>query len=139
MVVSVPSPGIVVDETLTPTLWLADIVQRPYMKPWFEWIVYIDPLSYTVEALLATELHGRTFPCEDYNIVPFGPEYAGLPSSCSGIPAASGNFVNGDDYLSFLSYSHGNVWRNFGIIWAWWALFVGISRSSWATSFGRFG
>jgi len=35
--------------------------------------------------------------------------------------------ITGDDYLEALSYGHGHVWRNFGIILAWCILFVVLS------------
>jgi hypothetical protein len=35
--------------------------------------------------------------------------------------------VTGERYLSSLTYSADNIWRNFGIIWAFWLLFVVIT------------
>lgn len=99
------------------------------MKPWFSWIFWIDPLSYAVEGMLGTELAGRVFPCEGPNLVPSGPEYIGTPASCAGVGGAIGTSVNGSDYLRTLSFSTSNAWRNFGIIWAFWLLFVAISES----------
>lgn len=98
------------------------------MHPWFEWIFWIDPLAYAVEAMMATELADRTFECGGRNLVPFGPEYVGQPAGCSGVPGSIGRSVEGNAYLSYLSFSKSHVWRNFGIIWAFWALFVTISE-----------
>jgi ATP-binding cassette subfamily G (WHITE) protein 2 (SNQ2) len=114
----------------TEFLPLLDIIKKPSMHPWFVWIYWIDPLAYAVEAMMATELHDRVFPCEGYDIIPFGPEYAGLPSSCSGVPGSIGNSVNGSAYLKYLTFDHSHVWRNFGILWVWWFLFVAISKHS---------
>jgi len=98
------------------------------MHPWFEWMFWIDPLAYAVEAMMATELSDRTFACGGTNLVPFGPEYAGQPAGCSGVPGSIGASVEGTAYLSYLSFSKSHVWRNFGVIWAFWALFVTISE-----------
>jgi ATP-binding cassette subfamily G (WHITE) protein 2 (SNQ2) len=60
----------------------------------------------------------------------FLPQYENTDSqACSGVRGAApfANFVNGDDYLQSLSYSHSHLWRNVGIIFAWWALFVGVT------------
>ncbi|KAK9345389.1 CDR ABC transporter, partial [Lipomyces starkeyi] len=35
--------------------------------------------------------------------------------------------LTGDQYLESLRYSHAHVWRNLGIVWAWWAFFVAIT------------
>ena len=39
----------------------------PYMKPWFRWLNYINPLAYAFEALMANEFHDREFPCARYS------------------------------------------------------------------------
>ena len=39
------------------------IIPRPYMRPWFKWLTYINPLAYAFEALMANEFHAREFPC----------------------------------------------------------------------------
>ncbi|KAJ9095227.1 hypothetical protein QFC20_006704 [Naganishia adeliensis] len=101
------------------------IVQKPVMKPWFSWIMWIDPLYYAVEGMLATELRGREFSCEGPNLIPTGPGYAGGPASCAGVGGSIGTSVNGSDYLKFLRFSATTAWRNFGVIWAFWFLFVG--------------
>jgi hypothetical protein len=49
--------------------------------------------------------------------------------SCAGaigaIPGATS--LTGDEYLAALSSSHSHIWRNFGIICAWWVLFVALT------------
>lgn len=111
------------------------LIQKPQMHPWFVWIYWINPLAYGFQALLANEFHHKVIPCVAQNLVPFDPtgQFYNDPAhqSCAGVGGAiqgSGHVtINGDDYLSSLSYSHDNVWRNFGILWAWWALFVAIT------------
>lgn len=107
---------------------LLDIVQKPVMKPWFSWIMWIDPLYYAVEGMLGTELRDRVFPCEGPNLIPTGPGYAGGPASCAGVGGSIGTSVNGSEYLKFLRFSATTAWRNFGVIWAFWFIFVAASK-----------
>ncbi|TXB98205.1 hypothetical protein FocTR4_00013523 [Fusarium oxysporum f. sp. cubense] len=71
---------------------------------------------------------------------PCGPGYTNSdPQACTGVGGARPGqpYVNGDDYLASLSYSHSHIWRNFGIIWAWWILLVVITviaTSKWHSS-----
>lgn len=107
------------------------MIQKPKMHPWLGWIFWIDPLAYGFEALLANELHGQQIPCVGVNIVPGGPGYGTGEGgqACAGVGGAhvGATSVLGDDYLASLSYSHSHVWRNFGIQWAWWVLFAGLT------------
>jgi len=103
------------------------MIQKPQMHPWFEWIFWIDPLAYGFEALLSNEFHGKIIPCIGNNLIPQGPGYNdSAHQSCAGVGGAiQGNtYVTGEQYLGSLSYSHSHLWRNFGINWAWWVLFV---------------
>ncbi|KAL4990726.1 ABC-2 type transporter-domain-containing protein [Aspergillus falconensis] len=106
------------------------MIRKPEMHPWFVWIYWIDPLAYGFDALLSNEFHGKVIPCVGTNLVPAGPGYENATTqSCTGVGGSvpGQNYVTGDDYLASLSYSHSHVWRNFGILWAWWALFVVIT------------
>lgn len=114
---------------LLKTFCVTDIVQKPVMKPWFSWIMWIDPLYYAVEGMLGNELKGRVFPCEGPNLIPTGPGYVGGPGSCAGVGGSIGTSVNGSDYLKFLRFSETTAWRNFGVIWAFWFLFIAGSKS----------
>jgi ATP-binding cassette subfamily G (WHITE) protein 2 (SNQ2) len=87
----------------------------------------INPLAYALEALMANELHGRTFACTANNLIPSGGDYTTDFAACAGVPGASGITIAGDNYLRTLSYSKSHIWRNFGILWCWWILFVGIT------------
>ncbi|KAL4864413.1 hypothetical protein BDV12DRAFT_176176 [Aspergillus spectabilis] len=116
------------------------MIRKPEMHPWFVWIYWIDPLAYGFDALLSNEFHGKIIPCVGTNLVPSGPGYENATTqSCTGVGGSipGVNFVTGDDYLESLSYNHSHVWRNFGILWAWWALFVAltiIATSRWKGS-----
>ncbi|KAG9253562.1 ABC transporter [Emericellopsis atlantica] len=113
------------------------MIQKPQMHPWFVWIFWIDPLAYAFDALLSNELHGKIIPCVGPNLIPSGGDYTSAENqACAGVGGAvpGQTYIDGDAYLASLSYSHAHMWRNFGIVWAWWALFVAItifSTSRW--------
>lgn len=113
------------------------MIQKPQMHPWFSWIYWIDPLSYAFDALLSNEFHGKHIECVGTNLVPLGQSYTDpAHQSCTGVGGQTAGLTSltGDAYLGSLSYSHTHVWRNFGIVWAWWALFVGLTilaTSNW--------
>ncbi|KFY22989.1 hypothetical protein V493_06176 [Pseudogymnoascus sp. VKM F-4281 (FW-2241)] len=103
------------------------MITKPAMHPWFVWIYWIDPLAYGFSALLSNEFHGKTIPCIGQNLVPNGATYMDSAyQSCAGVGGAVQGQVTltGDQYLGSLSYSYSTMWRNFGIVWAWWCLFV---------------
>ncbi|OAA77121.1 ABC-2 type transporter [Akanthomyces lecanii RCEF 1005] len=106
------------------------MIQKPRMHDWFVWIFWIDPLSYSFDALLSNEFHNKVIPCVGNNLIPSGPSYDDAKSqACAGVggAVAGQTYIDGDAYLASLSYSHDHMWRNFGIIWAWWVLFVAIT------------
>lgn len=66
-------------------------------------------------------------PCVNNNLIPNGPGYTDLRyQSCAGVFGARQGEVtfSGDNYLGALSYYPKNIWRNFGILIAWWVFFV---------------
>lgn len=121
------------------------MIRKPDMHPWFVWIFWIDPLAYGFEAILANEFHGLTIPCVNNNLVPNGPGYLDSAfQACTGVSGAAVGAVSvtGEEYMASLSYSFDNVWRNFGILWAWWVLYVAITiifTSGWKPTNGKSG
>jgi ABC-type multidrug transport system permease subunit/ABC-type nitrate/sulfonate/bicarbonate transport system ATPase subunit len=106
------------------------MIEKPQMHPWLGWIFWINPLAYGFEALLANEFHQKVINCMSSNLIPNGPGYTDRNHmACSGVVGAvtGATSVTGEQYLDALSYSHSHVWRNFGILWAWWALFVAVT------------
>jgi ABC-type multidrug transport system permease subunit/ABC-type multidrug transport system ATPase subunit len=107
------------------------MITKPQMHPWFGWIYWINPLAYGFDALLSNEFHNKIIPCVANNLIPNGPGYENVADhqSCAGVSGAiqGNNYVTGEQYLASLSYSHNHVWRNFGILWAWWVLFVAVT------------
>ncbi|KAI9150540.1 ABC multidrug transporter atrB [Paramyrothecium foliicola] len=119
--------GFIIGATI---MYTGYMIQKPQMHPWFVWLFWIDPLAYAFDALLSNEFHNKIIPCVGNNLVPSGPGYENNDSqACAGVGGgvAGQSFVYGDDYLRSLSYSHSHLWRNFGIVWAWWVLFVAIT------------
>lgn len=98
------------------------------MHPWLVWIYWINPLAYGFESLMANEYEGATIPCAYDNLIPnYLPQYQDSTfQACAGVSGArpGATEVSGEDYLASLSYSSSNIWRNVGILFAWWALFV---------------
>ncbi len=94
------------------------VIPVAFMKPWFGWLRFLNPIFYTFEALLVNELHGQRFLC---NVIV--PAYPGLtPGSNNFVCAVPGavpgqDYVDGDRFLeSAYQYSFGHLWRNFGIL-----------------------
>ena len=107
------------------------MIAKPAMHPWFVWIYWINPMAYSFEALAANEFHDTIIPCVGPNLIPNGPGYENSAGgqSCVGVQGAmpGDTQTTGDAYLRALSYSHGHVWRNFGIVCAWWIFFVALT------------
>jgi ATP-binding cassette subfamily G (WHITE) protein 2 (SNQ2) len=106
------------------------MIQKPQMHPWLGWIFWINPVAYAFEALLATEFRGRHIDCVGSNLIPSGDGYSDRAfQACSGVPGTTqgASSLTGEQYVHALSYSESHVWRNFGILWAWWVLFVAVT------------
>ncbi|KAF1846592.1 uncharacterized protein K460DRAFT_335726 [Cucurbitaria berberidis CBS 394.84] len=115
------------------------LIQKPYIKPWFVWIYWINPMAYAFDALLSNEFHGTIIDCEGPNLVPLGPAYTEATNqACTGMrgaPQGSAS-LTGDQYLASLSFGRSHIWRNVGILWAWWVLYVALTiyfTRRWAT------
>jgi ATP-binding cassette subfamily G (WHITE) protein 2 (SNQ2) len=102
------------------------VLYQPSMHPWLSWIRWLNPIFYSIEALLSNELSGLRFECVPRELAPFGAPYAGGPAGCAIQGALPGQtFVTGDAYLaSALQFSTSHIWRNFGIVMAWWVAYI---------------
>lgn len=112
------------------TMYTGYMIIKPEMHPWFVWLFWIDPLAYAFESLLGNEFRDTVIPCVNNNLVPNGPGYLDARyQACAGVGGAlpGATSVTGDQYLASLSYSTGHIWRNVGILFAWWFLFVAIT------------
>lgn len=93
---------------------------------WFGWLYYVNPLSYSFEAVLANEFSGRTMDCASSNLIPQGPgvetAYQGCSLTGSSVNARS---VSGSAYIgTTYSYTRSHLWRNFGVIIAFTVLYL---------------
>ncbi|ORY82114.1 bfr1+ protein [Protomyces lactucae-debilis] len=114
---------------------LALVIYTGYLIPleqtgwWFRWIKYINPISYGFEALMVNEfkLYDNT-PCAQ--LVPSGPGYSAAANQACAVTGAQPNSitVNGLNYLSVTyGYELSNLWRNLGIVIAFWIGFLAIN------------
>lgn len=112
-------------------VYMGYMIVKPEMHPWFVWIFWINPMAYGFESLLGNEFHDQEIPCVGPNIIPNGPGYTTGEGgqSCAGVGGATpgATSLTGDAYLASMSFSHSHIWRNFGIIIAWWMLFVALT------------
>lgn len=122
---------------------LGFVIPVSYMKPWFGWIHYINPIFYAFEILIANEFHGRDFTCSD--IVPAYTPLQGNSWICSIVGAVPGQrTVSGDQYImQMYDYSYSHVWRDFGILLGFlfgfmFIYFVGVEVNSSTSSAAEF-
>ncbi|KAL8687527.1 MAG: hypothetical protein Q9218_006329, partial [Villophora microphyllina] len=96
------------------------------MHPWFKWLIWINPVQYGFEALMANEFSGLTIQCVPPNLVPYGANALTGYQSCTLQGSQQGmTTVRGADYIrEAFTYERAHLWRNFGIITAFWIFFV---------------
>ena len=77
------------------------LIPVPEMHVWFRWIAYINPASYCLQALLASEMGNLDLACISPQYVPFGPSYTDSAfRSCTvtgSLPGA--DTINGESYV----------------------------------------
>ena len=96
------------------------------MHPWFKWLIWINPVQYGFEALMANEFSGLQIECVPPFLVPQGPDASPAYQSCLLRGSQPGQtVVDGSNYIQqAFTYSRAHLWRNFGIIVAFWIFFV---------------
>ncbi|KAI9806551.1 MAG: hypothetical protein M1833_003738 [Piccolia ochrophora] len=99
------------------------------MRPWFKWLIWINPVQYGFEGLMANEFYNLEIQCVPPNIVPLGPGVEPQYQSCTLQGSQPGSAtVNGADYIrTAYTYTRANLWRNVGIIIAFWLFFVALT------------
>lgn len=107
--------------------------QLPYF--WRSWMYWLTPFHYLLEALLATVLHNQPVQCAQNELARFEPppgqtceSYAGAYVAQAGgylQDASDGSglceyctYSTGDQFGTQFSVSYANIWRDFGIVWA---------------------
>ncbi|KAJ6160946.1 ABC multidrug transporter atrF [Penicillium chermesinum] len=96
------------------------------MHPWLKWLIWINPVQYAFEGLMANEFYNLEIKCVPPYVVPDGPNTSASHQSCA-IQGSTPNqlTVQGSDYIkAAYTYSRSHLWRNFGIIIAWLIFFV---------------
>ena len=70
-------------------------------KIWFGWLYYVNPVSYSFEAVLTNEFYKRQMPCAPEQLIPQGPgvqpEYQGCALSGAQLGSTS---ISGERYLA---------------------------------------
>lgn len=96
------------------------------MHPWFSWLRWINPVQYGFESLMANEFYNLEIQCTPPFVVPQIPDAQTQYQSCALQGSQPGSLtVNGADYISVaFQYSRSHLWRNVGIICAFFVFFV---------------
>lgn len=96
------------------------------MHPWFKWLIWINPVQYGFEGLMANEFYNLAIDCVPPNVVPQGPGATPQYQSCTIQGSQPGQtVVNGADYIRVaFTYTRAHLWRNFGIVVAMWIFCV---------------
>ncbi|KAL4810836.1 ABC-2 type transporter-domain-containing protein, partial [Aspergillus unguis] len=96
------------------------------MHPWLKWLIWINPVQYAFEGIMANEFYNLDIQCIPPNIVPEGPNAQPGHQSCSIQGSTTDQtLVQGSSYIqAAYTYSRSHLWRNFGIIIAWFIFFV---------------
>jgi ATP-binding cassette, subfamily G (WHITE), member 2, SNQ2 len=96
------------------------------MHPWLKWLIWINPVQYAFEALMANEFYNLNIQCVPPSLVPEGPNATPQHQSCFIQGSQTDQtIVRGSNYIeAAYTYSRSHLWRNFGIIIAWLIFFV---------------
>ncbi|EAW06570.1 putative ABC transporter [Aspergillus clavatus NRRL 1] len=99
------------------------------MHPWLKWLIWINPVQYAFEAVMANEFYNLDIQCVPPNIVPDGPNAQLGHQSCA-IQGSTPDqtVVRGSNYIrEAYTYRRSHLWRNFGIIIGWFIFFVALT------------
>ncbi|KAL3480690.1 ABC-2 type transporter-domain-containing protein [Aspergillus californicus] len=93
---------------------------------WFGWLFYVNPLSYSYEAVLSNEFADRTMQCDPSMLVPQGPGVDPQYQGCSLTGSELGSTqVAGSDYIfTTFQFTRHHLWRNFGVVIAFTVLYI---------------
>lgn len=121
------------------------MLPSPQQHRWAHWMGRIGVPAWALEALLANEFRTRVLTCGPNELVPSGPVrvkalrvrsltdnycsqgYADITyQACTIVGGQAGSAsVSGADYLAIkYNFSASHIWRNVGIIWAFWAIYT---------------
>ena len=105
---------------------------------WFGWLFYVNPISYSYEAVLTNEFSDRLMDCAPSQLVPSHPGAVAGHQGCaltgSGVDQTS---VPGAQYLTAnFEFTRSHLWRNFGVVIAFTVLYILVTI--WAAEFLSF-
>lgn len=102
------------------------VIPRQLMPSWFKWISYVQPLSFSFEALMANEFSRYTMTCAPGSVIPQGAGVTEAFQTCALAGSTPGSIlVNGSAYISqSFGYQYSHVWRNFGIVIAYTIFYI---------------
>lgn len=102
------------------------VIPPTKMHPWFKWLIWINPVQYGFEALMSNEFYNLEIECVPPSLVPQGPGAAPQYQSCAIQGSQPGQLtVSGADYIfTGFTYKRDHLWRDVGIIIAFWIFFV---------------
>ncbi|OQE21726.1 hypothetical protein PENSTE_c011G08630 [Penicillium steckii] len=105
---------------------------------WFGWLFYVNPISYSYEAVLTNEFTGRTMECAPSQLVPQGPGVDPNHQGCALTGSSPGmTTVEGTQYLTAnFEFTRSHLWRNFGVVIAFTVLYLLVTI--WAAEFLNF-
>ncbi|KAK9473384.1 ATPase [Dipodascopsis tothii] len=106
------------------------LIPKVQMHPWFKWIIYLSPMSFGLEAIVANQFLGLEMSCGYPNLVPSGDGYGNIPAGEAACLVRGKAYTTTEDSATFhvvasdyiaeaFSYEVSHIWRNFGIIIAW--------------------
>ncbi|KAJ5972824.1 CDR ABC transporter [Penicillium vulpinum] len=93
---------------------------------WFGWLYYVNPISYSYEAVLTNEFAGRIMECNPSQLIPQGPGMDPKYQGCALTGSTLGETaVTGDQYLTAnFEFTRSHLWRNFGVVVAFTVLYI---------------
>ncbi|PYH38400.1 ABC drug exporter AtrF [Aspergillus neoniger CBS 115656] len=93
---------------------------------WFGWLFYVNPLSYSYEAVLSNEFAGRLMDCASSMLVPQGSDLDPRYQGCSLTGSQLGQTqVSGSNYIeTAYQFTRHHMWRNFGVVIAFTVLYI---------------
>lgn len=105
------------------------IIPPKKMKVWLAWLRWLNPIQYCFESLMVNEFDGLDIACVSPNLIPVGPSVLPQFQSCTVQGSRPGaTSVRGRDYLeASFGFRKSHLWRNLGIIFAFFVFFVGVT------------
>jgi len=104
---------------------------------WRSWMYHLDPFRYFLEGIITTILKPVVVTCNErdlytYLVPPgqtcgeYSAEFLSLTTGYVANPESTTTcsycmYSRGEDFYNNLGWSYDNRWRNFGLLWAYWA------------------